>query len=43
MLQSYAKKTVLVNTHSVHDNTENEFDIFQIHEKREGLLEYVGL
>lgn len=46
MLQSYAKITVLVNPHSVqtdNDNAENEFDIFQIHEKRKGLLEYVGL
>lgn len=45
MLHSYAKITVLVNPHSVHDNdnAENEFDIFQIHEKRKGLLQYVGL
>lgn len=48
MLQSYAKITVLVNPHSVqtdNDNAENEFESnqIQIHEKRKGLLEYVGL
>lgn len=40
MLQSYAKITVLVNPHSVqtdNDNAENEFDIFQIHEKEKGV------